>query len=457
MSTTDEQVKVPALAIRSAQDIIGQRTAGKAIEEIFNVFHPAPPRTELAEIFTPETAQQFLERVARFSALLSAEDGYDAALARLDAAIEQAEGVRDKVLEEIYRKIRPIERSYRQIHLFFENADPRDNVQRPPVEFYVFNADTAAIKNDAESTTIIALDEFVQSRNDSFNFRQFICNLVVPGYVPDNVRKRLEDIASQWGMLLVGDLKDEKSFRQLSDQFRTDGGAYEFLKRPEDKAASDVVLAGHVKLRDRYWFEQPENGDADADLYGPASMLFAGALARTDRTTGGGIAQGPVGMIFGKLRGVERARIEPRISQMEHLSMERQIVTIIRNEDNDLCFVGSRSQAEDPNGVLKFFSSYRVLRYLERRMAVYLRRVAEQRLTRDLVKEQVRNPIEDFLEGEKKKGTIYSYDLNIDMDESKFAQGVLDISLEVLPVGPAETFLLKIDTPDFRPKTDGKE
>ncbi|WP_420127650.1 hypothetical protein [Longimicrobium sp.] len=457
MSTTDEQVKVPALAIKSAQDIIGQRTAGKAIEEIFNVFHPAPPRTELAEIFTPETAQQFLERVARFSALLSAEDGYDQALAKLDAAIEQAEGVRDQVLEEIYRKIRPIERSYRQIHLFFENADPRDNVQRPPVEFYVFNADTAAIRNDAESTTIIALDEFVQSRNDSFNFRQFICNLVVPGYVPDNVRKRLEDIASQWGMLLVGDLKDEKSFRQLSDQFRTDGGAYEFLKRPEDKAASDVVLAGFVKLRDRYWFEQPENGDADADLYGPASMLFAGALARTDRTTGGGIAQGPVGMIFGKLRGVERARIEPRISQMEHLSMERQIVTIIRNEDNDLCFVGSRSQAEDPNGVLKFFSSYRVLRYLERRMAVYLRRVAEQRLTRDLVKEQVRNPIEDFLEGEKKKGTIYSYDLNIDMDESKFAQGVLDISLEVLPVGPAETFLLKIDTPDFRPKTDGKE
>jgi hypothetical protein len=457
MSTTDEQVGVPALAIKSAQDIIGQRTAGKAIEEIFNVIHPAPPRTELAEIFTPETAQQFLERVARFSALLSAEDGYDDALARLDAAIEQAEGVRDQVLEEIYRKIRPIERSYRQIHLFFENADVRDSVQRPPVEFYIFDADTAAMKSDAESTTIVAVDEFVQSRNDTFNFRQFICNLVVPGYVPDNVRKRLEDIANQWGMLLVGDLKDEKSFRQLSDQFRTDGGANEFLKRPEDKAASDVVLAGHVKLRDRYWFEQPENGDADADLYGPASMLFAGALARTDRTTGGGIAQGPVGMIFGKLRGVERARIEPRISQMEHLSMERQIVTIIRNEDNDLCFVGSRSQAEDPNGVLKFFSSYRVLRYLERRMAVYLRRVAEQRLTRDLVKEQVRNPIEDFLEGEKKKGTIYSYDLDIDMDESKFAQGVLDISLEVLPVGPAETFLLKIDTPQFRPRADGKE
>ena len=94
-------------------------------------------------------------------------------------------------------------------------------------------------------------------------------------------------------MLLIGDLKDEKSFRSLSDQFRTDGGAYEFLKRPEDKAASDVVIAGYVKLREKHWFEEPDGDADDADLFSPASMLFAGSLARTDRTTGGGIAQGP--------------------------------------------------------------------------------------------------------------------------------------------------------------------
>ncbi|HET6229192.1 MAG TPA: hypothetical protein VFE05_03875, partial [Longimicrobiaceae bacterium] len=327
--------------------------------------------------------------------------------------------------------------------------------QRPPVEFYIFNGDTQAIRNDVDSTTIAAVDDFVQGRNDSFNFRQFICNLVVPGYVPDVVRKRFEDMANAWGMMLVGDLRDERSFRQLSDQFRTDGGTYEFLKRPEDKAAADVVLAGWVKLRDRHWFEEPEDGLDDADLYGPGSMLFAGALARTDRTPNAGIAQGPVGMIFGKLRGVEKARIEPRISQMEHLTMERQVITVIRNEDNDLCFVGSRTQAEDPNGVLKFFTAYRVLRYLERRMAVWLRRVAEQRLTRDLVKDQVVGPIEEFLEKEKKeRGTIYNYTLDVDWDENKFMQGILDISLEVTPVGPAETFLLKIDTPKFKTASD---
>lgn len=441
--------------VKTAQDIIAKKGASKAIEEIFNVIHPAPSKTALKDIFTAESASQFLKRVTDFSSLLSAEDSYDQALKKLDAQLKSLESTRDEVLKQIYEKIRPIERSYREIQLFFENAEVRDSVQRPPVEFFIFNADTRAVTSDVNSSTVQAVDEFVQSRNDSFNFRQFICNMVLPGYVPDNVRKRFEDMANKWGMLLIGDLKDELSFKTLSDQFRTDGGAYEFLKRPEDRAAADVVIAGFVKLRDKHWFEAADDDSENADLYGPSSLLFAGSLARTDRTTGGGIAQGPVGMIFGQIRGPEKARIEPRISQMEHLSMERQVVTIIRNEDNQLCFVGSRTQAEDPKGVLKFFTSYRVLRYLERRIAVYLRRVAEQRLTRDLVKEQVRNPIEEFLEDELKKGTIYKYDIDIDMDEDKFAQGVLDIKLEVLPVGPAETFELKIDTPDF--KKDGKE
>ncbi len=437
---------------RTTLDIIGKRTASKAIEEIFNVIHPAPSRTQLGEIFTAESAQQFFGRIGKLTSVLAVEDDYATALAKLDARIANLEGVRDTVLAELYEKIRPMERSYRSLQLFFENAEVNDTVQRPPVEFFIFNADTSVIKKDVDSSTIVAVDEFVQSRNDSFNFRQFICNLVVPGYVPDNVRKAFEEIANKWGMLLIGDLKDEPNFRVLQDQFRTDGGAYEFLKRPEDKAAADVVVAGYVKMRDRHWFERPEAHIDDADLYAPASMVFAGALARTDRTTGGGIAQGPVGMIFGKIKGVDRARVEPRISQMEALTMQRQVVTIIRNEDNDLCFAGSRTQAEDPKGVLKFFTSYRVLRYLERRIAVYLRRVAEQRLTRDLAKEQVRNPIEEMLEDEKKKGTIYHFNLDIDYDEDKLAQGILDIELEVLPVGPAETFNLKIDVPEFGKK-----
>ncbi len=440
-------------AAATTQDIIGTRPASKAIQEIFNVIHPAPPKTALEEMFTPASAGEYLDRVTSFSALLGPDDSHANALAKLDAAIAAAEGVRDEVLAELFKQVRPIERSYRMVHLFFQNSDVRDKVSRPPVEFHLFNADLNAIDNPEFSSTVVAINEFIQGKNDQNDFRQFVSNLVLSGYVSDPVRKRFEEIANAWGMLLIGDLRDERNYKTLSDQFRPDG-AYSFLKRADDKAASDVVIAGHVKLRDQHWFEEPDGYAEDADLFGPGSMLFAGCLARTDRMTGGGISQGPVGMIFGKVVGVDKARIEPRVSQMEDLTMNRQLVTVVRNEDNELCFTGCRTQAEDPNGVMKFFTSYRILRYLERRITVMLRKVAEQPLNRKLVIEQIRIPIETFLEAEKGRGTIQQFDFEPDMDEDKFSMGVLDMKLEVLPVGPAETFQLDIQVPF--PKTEKK-
>ena len=76
---------------RTTFDIIGKKAAGKAIEEIFNVIHPAPPKTSLGEIFTAESAHQFLDRVASFSALLSQADSHAQALKKLDAAIADME------------------------------------------------------------------------------------------------------------------------------------------------------------------------------------------------------------------------------------------------------------------------------------------------------------------------------------------------------------------------------
>ena len=118
--------------------------------------------------------------------------------------------------------------SYRQLWLFFENAVVPDGKQRKPVEFFVFNADTAAMR-DRESVTLEALRRFIASRNDNFNFRDDICNLVVPGPIPMTVREALEEEAWKWGMLLITDLADEQSFKEVTNQFRP-GGRYEFLE-----------------------------------------------------------------------------------------------------------------------------------------------------------------------------------------------------------------------------------
>lgn len=419
----------------------------KVLTDIFADIHPMlEGKTEIGSIFTPEAAGDFLQRITDFEKLLSENDTFDQTLDKFQQQIDGAESLRDEVMAKLYEEIRPLEASYRQVWLFFENSVVPDGKARKPVEFFIYNADTKAMKN-RESVTLEGIRRFTKGRNDNFNFRDDICNVVVPGSITMEVREALEEEAWKWGMLLVTDLNDEKSYKEAVNQFRP-GGRYEFLKRPDNKAASDVVMVGFLKLRDAHWFEKTIS-EAD-DLYAPASVIFAGAMARTDRARDS-VVQGPVGTKFGQIKGVEKARIECLISEMELLSQEMQVIPVIRDADNHLCFYGCRSLADDKYGVYKFFTAYRVLSYLERAVSARLREVAGQVLTREFMDEEIEKPLERLLNEQKAQGTILEYKLFVDKDHSKRMQGVCDIFMEVMPVGPAEVFRVKIDVPEFKP------
>jgi hypothetical protein len=428
---------------RSASEILGDSPARDVLLEIFAELHPGlvdESRT-IKSIFTPQSAAEFLAQLTDISALFSDGDTFERTMQKLQQQIDNGEAIRDGLLEQIFAQIRPIERSYRQLQTFFDNCQVSDGKQRKPVELHVWNSDPKEIR-DVHSMTIAAIDNFCKKRNDNFNFRDDICNLVIPGWINQNVRERLETIANQWGMLLITDIDDEKSFQNVERNFRP-GGKYEFLKRPDDAAAADVVMMGYLQLRPKHWFER----DSPDDLYAPPSLAFAGAVARTDDSAG--LAQGPVGSRFGRVTGPEKARIEPLISEMEHISMERQLIPVIRDADNRLCFFGCRTLADDPYGVYKFFTSYRIIRYIERCCRHYLLQVAGQVLTRDFIDEAIEKPILRMLQEQVEAGTILDFKLNIDRDANKRMQGICDIKLEVMPTGPGETFQLKLDTPEF--------
>ena len=434
-----------ATATRTTEQILGNSAARELLQDIFADLHPGltNEKREIASIFSAQSAKEFLSQLTNFEQLISADDSYDQTVKKLQGQIDSAESVRDELLAQIFDQIRPLELSYRQLQLFFENTKVNDGKVRKPVELFILNSDPKAME-DIFSMSVAALEHFVVQRNDNFNFRDDICNLVVPGYYPQPIREKLEQLSNTWGMLLIGDLDDETSFKNVERNFLP-GGKYEFLKRPEDAAASDVCLMGYLQMRPAHWFEK---GASEQDgLYGPPSMVFAGAVARADDAQG--MAQGPVGSRFGRVNGAAKARIAPLIGQMEHLSMERQLIPIIRDADNHLCFYGCRTQADDPYGVLKFFTSYRILRYLERCCRHYLLQVAGQVLTRDFMDQQIETPLKRLLDEQVEQGTILGYDLFVDKDSNKRMQGICDITLNVMPTGPAETFVLKIDVPEF--------
>lgn len=438
---------------KSTNQILGDSPARDVLVEIFADLHPGliDEDRSITSIFTPQSAREFLAQLTDITSLLSEEDSFEETLAKLQSQINEAEEIRDDLLEQVFTQLRPIERSYRELQTFFENTKIYDGKQRKPIELFIWNTDPREIKG-AHSMTIAAVENFCKKRNDNFNFRDDICNLVIPGWISQPVRERLESIANQWGILLITDIDDEKSFQNVERNFRP-GGKYEFLKRPEDRAAADVVVMGYLQLRAKHWFEKTvDNGD---DLYGPPSLAFAGAVARTDDSAG--MAQGPVGSRFGQVTGPEKARIEPLISEMEHISMERQLIPVIRDADNKLCFFGCRTLADDPYGVYKFFTSYRIIRYIERCCRHYLLQVAGQVLTREFMDEAIEKPIMRMLQEQVEAGTLIDFKLDIDRDANKRMQGICDLKLEVMPTGPGESFRLKIDTPEFTPEGSKQE
>lgn len=274
---------------KSTNQILGDAPARDVLLEIFADLHPGliDEDRSITSIFTPQSAREFLAQLTDITTLLSEEDSFEETLTKLQSQINQAEEIRDELLEQVFAQLRPIERSYRELQTFFENTKIYDGKQRKPIELFIWNTDPRRI-NGAHSMTIAAVENFCKKRNDNFNFRDDICNLVIPGWITQPVRERLESIANQWGILLITDIDDEKSFQNVERNFRP-GGKYEFLKRPEDRAAADVVVMGYLQLRAKHWFEKTiDNGD---DLYGPPSLAFAGAVARTDDSAG--MAQEP--------------------------------------------------------------------------------------------------------------------------------------------------------------------
>src|SRR5262245_32190781 len=127
---------------RTTGEILGESPARELLQDIFADLHPVliDESQAIASIFTPQSASEFLSQLMNFEQVLSESDTYEATIQKIQAQIDRAEGVRDDLLGQVFQQIRPLERSYRELMLFFENAKVPDGKVRKPVELYILNA-----------------------------------------------------------------------------------------------------------------------------------------------------------------------------------------------------------------------------------------------------------------------------------------------------------------------------
>src|SRR5215813_13769800 len=110
--------------VRTTGEILGQSATRELLQDIFADLHPAfiDENQAIASIFTPQSASEFLGQLLNFEQLLGETDTYDVTVQKIQGQIDQAEAIRDELLAQVFQQIRPLERSYRELMLFFENA-----------------------------------------------------------------------------------------------------------------------------------------------------------------------------------------------------------------------------------------------------------------------------------------------------------------------------------------------
>ncbi len=162
---------MPETLTKTTEQIIANSPARELLQDIFADLHPAltNEKRDLSAMFSAQSAKEFLGQLTNFEKLISTADSYEQTVKKLQSQIDQAELVRDELLMQIFEQIRPLESSYRQLQLFFENSKVGDGKVRKPVELFILNADPKAME-DIFSMSIAALEHFVVQRNDNFNF-----------------------------------------------------------------------------------------------------------------------------------------------------------------------------------------------------------------------------------------------------------------------------------------------
>jgi len=174
-----------AAKTKTVRDIVREAPTDlqPTLQEIFNDITVISRRDteEMSSLFSPVRARDFLKQLEAVERLFDTDASYEETVERLHKQIEEAEALRADIFEEIFKRIRPLEKTYRQLYLFFNNTKAAEGVQRP-AELHILNADLTATKDPAISLTLPALEKFIQDNNDSFNFRRTICNLIMPGF-----------------------------------------------------------------------------------------------------------------------------------------------------------------------------------------------------------------------------------------------------------------------------------
>ena len=323
---------------------------------------------------------------------------------------QNIQDLKDQNLKTILKKSRKLEKSWRELDMFFTNA-----AENELKNLTIINADTSQTDESVLVDTIgRMLDTTNKSAIDQSKSYSF---LVAPGFIGQSLIEKFSDIAYRNKLLFLTDYKDRASVAEVIEE-ATDEDAPQ-LGGNNKSWSRTVVYTNYALLRDKYEQERRM-------LFGSPTAAVAGRMYAIDN-----IAQPISGAQFGPLKGLKGIRFPT--SQDESNDLDKVNLNPLTNAFGALMPFNCITLFKGENAELKQYNVVRTLDYVDRVLKHFLNQYVFTSMEDSNIRGHVHRTIKNMLDRLVslkilKSGRITHFAVNEDNVER------FDIKLEVVPM-----------------------
>jgi len=335
---------------------------------------------------------------------------------------EQADRVLTNNLSEAVESTRELERSYRNVALFFKNTES-DKVKN--VAF--INADPDQLKDLDNTRFIDAVQQELVANFDRLDLRGNYSLLILPGYLGSNkVLEKWARIAYENKAMLVTDFSHLDAPDDVMEMF-------ELANLTGGEVHRSNVIMSCNWLVGRGKFDEIHEED---NLYIPPSGALAGKIYKTL------MSQVTAGKKFGGINEVDGVKFE--LKKSEIASLEKMGLIPMVKEYGKVMAFSAKTLFNGDNLGLQTYSVVRVFDYVTKVLMDFLNRRAFENFNantrKDLMKQIIR--FLDSITGPEK----LIEDFNIRrFEQDTIQKDLIHLDIHLKPYFPAKNFLIKME------------
>jgi len=375
----------------------------------------------------PDFAKQralLKQRLEMWSKYLSADEDVESMRKKIAEDAVSLEKNLSKNMKKVHRESRELEKTYRAIDKFFQNAQAEPDEK---VNAWFANVGAEELTDPNDRDKFEALAKSVADLYREWSVKDAFAMAVVPGYLGSV--ENIDSFARQLGFAnkvhVMTDLPDFESVEEVMDML--DDPSYASLLGADAYKQYVSLFANYIQAREANQYE-------DEDMWIPPSSAVAGKMYQGDITVG--MQQPMAGFKHGKINDAKYIRF--KANQPDASKINEKGVNPIVNFEGAAVAMGSSTLFNKET--FNIYSIRRTYDYVYKTLRNYLNKQTFSVIDQKFI-DAMRKDIDKFMKAISGGDNILQdYKVEIFADDEMRKRQEIDIKVSLNPKYPARTF-----------------